>query len=84
MEFRPEGAPAQRAKLSWVAQDHGRLLFTGRRGQKVVDATPHGLALELRNRRLRILDAVPLLDRAMSHLSTRAKGPQADSQSPSN
>jgi serine/threonine protein phosphatase PrpC len=69
VEFRPEDGTPHRARVSYVAPDHSRLLFTGRDGQKVADASAYGLALEMRNARLRRLDQAPLLDRAMSELS---------------
>ena len=73
VEFVAGDGERVRASVSWIAPDRGRYLFTGRFGQKIADSTPYGLALELRNDRLRILDAVPLFDRAINNLSSKLR-----------
>ena len=70
IEFRHEDGRASRGRLTWVSSGTGRYLFTDRRGHKVADATLHGLAVELRRGTASIIDDVPLLDRAIGHLTS--------------
>ncbi len=69
VEFRHEDGEVRRGRLTWVSSATGRYLFTDRRGDKVADATLHGLAVELRRGTASIIDDVPLFDRAISHLT---------------
>ncbi len=55
-----------RAKLSWRSPVTDRMVFVNRKGAKVAERTLHGLAAELRRGDARILEDVPLLDRAMN------------------
>jgi serine/threonine protein phosphatase PrpC len=80
VEFGAEAGAGVRARLSWIAPTRARYLFTDRFGQKVSESTPHGLAVELRRGHLRVLDTVPLFDRALANLTQqlRAGGEAAD------
>ena len=71
VEFGEPGSKRVRARLSWIAPERARYLFTDRMGQKVSEATPYGLAVELRAGRMRVLDVAPLFDRAVSSLTLR-------------
>ena len=55
-----------RAKLSWRSPVTDRMVFVNRKGAKVAEKTLHGLAAELRRGDARILEDVPLFDRAMN------------------
>jgi hypothetical protein len=71
VEFGEPGSNRVRARLSWIAPERARYLFTDRLGQKVSEATPYGLAVELRAGRMRVLNNAPLFDRAVSSLTLR-------------
>jgi hypothetical protein len=68
VEFLGENGGRTRARLTWVSSVTGIYLFTDRRGMKVAERTPAGLAADFRRGSARVLDAVPLFDRAVSHL----------------
>jgi serine/threonine protein phosphatase PrpC len=57
------------ARLAWVSPATGRHLFTDRKGMKVMDATVHGLALELKRGNVAVIEDVPLFDRAMGTIT---------------
>ncbi|TCK18981.1 uncharacterized protein DUF1631 [Thiogranum longum] len=65
MEFRGSEAERIRAKLSWVSPITGTCLFTDRKGLKVGNYTIEELAHLLRSARARVLNAAPLMDRAV-------------------
>ena len=73
VEFCAAETSGSRARLSWMNQQRSRFLFTDRRGNKVAESTAHGLALELRMLRLRVLETVPLFDRTISSLTARLR-----------
>jgi hypothetical protein len=73
VEFGAEAGAGVRARLSWIAPARARYLFTDRFGQKVSESTPHGLAVELRRGHLRVLDTVPLFDRALANLTQQLR-----------
>ena len=73
VEFGAEAGTGVRARLSWIAPARARYLFTDRFGQKVSESTPHGLAVELRRGQLRVLDTVPLFDRALANLTQQLR-----------
>lgn len=58
-----------KAKLSWISPISSRLLFVNSRGIKVTDKKPKELAHELREARARILQQIPLFDRALSAIA---------------
>ena len=78
VQFTGEDGTGVRAKLSWRSPLTGCCLFVDRKGIKVADKTPSGLAAELRSGRACVLDEVPLLDRAINALLDRTE----DSASP--
>lgn len=63
-----------RAKLSWVSPITGRFLFVDRKGLKIAEKNLPGLSAELRQKQARILEDVPLFDRAMDVILGRLKG----------
>ncbi len=66
--FTSDDGAVVRAKLSWRSPLTGCCLFVDRKGIKIADKTPAGLAAELRSGHAAVLDDVPLLDRAISAL----------------
>jgi hypothetical protein len=68
VEFQGDGGTRGRARLTWISDVTGLLLFTDRRGLKVTERTPAGLAADFRRGTARVLETVPLFDRALTHL----------------
>ncbi|RMG30862.1 MAG: DUF1631 domain-containing protein, partial [Gammaproteobacteria bacterium] len=68
IEFRNEEGEVQRAKLTWISPVTGNYLFTNRQGLKAADKTLHGLAAEFRRGQARLIDEVPLFERAVNRL----------------
>lgn len=68
VEFDKESGETVRAKLTWISPVTGSYLFTNRKGLKEADMTLQGLAAEFRRGSARPIDAVPLFDRAVSHM----------------
>lgn len=68
VEFSEGGGLAKRARLSWVSSATGVYLFTDRKGIKVAERTLFGLAAEFRRGTARVIESVPLIDRAVSNL----------------
>jgi hypothetical protein len=62
-----DGSPA-RAKLAWVSPLKGIYLFTNRLGQRAMSINGEGLAAKFRDGQARIIDNVPLMDRAVNSL----------------
>ncbi len=65
IEFRGTDGQRLRAKLSWVSPITGTCLFTDRKGLKAGNYTIEELAHLLRSARARLLNAAPLMDRAV-------------------
>lgn len=63
----PDGDP-MRAKLSWKSLISGKYFFVNRQGLKVRELTVPALAAEFRQGRARIIEDVPVFDRAISTL----------------
>jgi hypothetical protein len=68
LEFQHENGTRTRARLTWVSSVTGVYLFTDRKGMKAAERTPAGLAADFRRGSARIMETVPLFDRAVSHL----------------
>jgi exonuclease VII small subunit len=68
LEFRDDDDGRSQAKLSYVSPLKGTYLFVNRQGAKVGEYSLYQLAREFRTGRAVVLEAVPLLDRAMSSL----------------
>lgn len=66
MEFLGSDGKAKRAKLSWVSPITNTYLFTDRQGLKAGNFSLQELAHLLRGARANILNAAPLMDRAVS------------------
>ncbi len=73
IEFTNSEGKTLRAKLSWISPISGKLLFVNARGLKVMDKSPAGLAADLRAGTARILEQIPLFDRALSAIAGRLK-----------
>ncbi len=68
VEFLNENGTRTRARLTWVSTVTGVYLFTDRKGMKVAERTTAGLAADFRRGSARLMESVPLFDRAVSHL----------------
>jgi hypothetical protein len=71
IELEQESGELLRAKLAWVSPLRGVYLFTNRLGQKAISINASGLAAKFREGRVRLIDNVPLMDRAVSGLIGR-------------
>jgi hypothetical protein len=68
VEFANEDGQLAFAKLAWVSPLRGTYLFTNRQGQKALSITAEELAEHFRTDRARLVEAEPLIDRAMSSM----------------
>lgn len=68
VDFIQDDGAVLRAKLAWVSPLKGVYLFTNRLGLKAVSISPEGLAVKLREGKATLIDAAPLLDRAVNNL----------------
>jgi hypothetical protein len=66
IEFEAEDGQLAFAKLAWVSPLRGTYLFTNRQGQKALSMTAEELAERFRADEARLVEAEPLLDRALS------------------
>jgi len=66
IEFESEDGQLAFAKLAWVSPLRGTYLFTNRQGQKALSMTADELAVRFRNDQARLVEAEPLIDRALS------------------
>lgn len=71
--YRQDDGVEVRAKLSWVSPLKGIYLFTNRQGQRAMSINAEGLEAKLRAGEVRLLDAAPLMDRAVDSLMERLK-----------
>lgn len=65
VEFRREGAPALRARLTWISPAKGVYLFTNSTASAAISVSPEALAEQMRRGEARIVDDAPLVDRAV-------------------
>jgi hypothetical protein len=65
-EFESDDGQLSFAKLAWVSPLRGTYLFTNRQGQKALSITAEELAELFRDDRARLVEAEPLIDRAMT------------------
>ena len=72
-EFDREGKKPIRAKLSWVSPITGKFLFVNSRGLKITDKTTLELSLGLKKKSIRVLEQVPVFDRALSAIANKLK-----------
>ena len=70
VEFESESGQLAFAKLAWVSPLRGTYLFTNRQGQKAMSMTAEDLADRFRADRARLVEAEPLLDRALVSVIT--------------
>ncbi len=78
LEFTNADGSKTRGRLAWASADSGRFLFTDLAGAKVVDATHHGLALEIQRGKVKVIEGEPLVDRVMSNVTERLKSGELD------
>ncbi|MFZ5483629.1 MAG: DUF1631 domain-containing protein [Pseudomonadota bacterium] len=69
---REDGAEV-RAKLSWISPMKGVYLFTNRQGERAMSINAEGLAAKIASGEVRVLDAAPLMDRAVDSLVEQLK-----------
>jgi len=68
VEFENEEGQLAFAKLAWISPLRGTYLFTNRQGQKALSITAEELAEHFRSDRARLVEAEPLIDRAVSNM----------------
>jgi hypothetical protein len=68
VEFRREGAPAIRARLTWISPAKGVYLFTNASASAAISVSPEALAEQMRRGEARIVDDAPLVDRAVDSM----------------
>jgi hypothetical protein len=68
IEFEAEDGQLVFAKLAWISPLRGTYLFTNRQGQKALSMTADELADRFRRDRARLVEAEPLIDRAMGNV----------------
>jgi len=69
VEFRDELGVATRARLTWVSPNKGVYLFTNpASGQSALSVSPDALAEQMRRGEARVLDAAPLVERAVGSM----------------
>jgi hypothetical protein len=68
VEFHREGAPALRARLTWISPAKGVYLFTNAAASAAISVTPEALAEQMRRGEARIVDDTPLVDRAVDSM----------------
>ena len=66
IEFESDDGQLAFAKLAWVSPLRGTYLFTNRQGQKALSMSAEELAERFRNDLARLVEAEPLIDRALS------------------
>lgn len=71
IELDQDNGESLRARLAWVSPLRGVYLFTNRLGQKAISINAAGLASKFRSGKVRLVDNVPLMDRAVSGLIGR-------------
>jgi len=71
VEFEDDDGQLSFAKLAWVSPLRGTYLFTNRQGQKALSITAEELAGLFRDDRARLVEAEPLIDRAMSSMMAK-------------
>jgi hypothetical protein len=71
--YRLDDGVEVRAKLSWVSPRKGIYLFTNRQGQRAMSINADGLKCKLNSGEVRLLDAAPLMDRAVDNLMAQLK-----------
>jgi len=71
VEFEDDDGQLSFAKLAWVSPLRGTYLFTNRQGQKALSITAEELAGLFRDDRARLVEAEPLIDRAVSRMMAK-------------
>lgn len=71
-----------RCKLSWKSELLGEYVFTNWRHKVVAERTLHGLAGELYQGRLQLLDQAPILERAMTKVLGALRQPREEENLP--
>jgi hypothetical protein len=72
-----EGAPATRARLTWISPNKGVYLFTNPYSAKsAVSISPEALAEQMRLGEARVIDDAPLVERAVDSIVTNLREAQ--------
>jgi len=72
IEFR-DGNKCQRGKLAWKSELLDEYTFLNWRSRKTIEKTFQGLAADLRRGSARIIDDIPLIDRALNAIFNKLK-----------
>jgi hypothetical protein len=70
LEFKNAKGNTQRAKLAWKSELLGEFTFLNWKFDVVADKSLHELADDLRSGQAKVVDDVPLMDRALSAVVT--------------
>jgi hypothetical protein len=68
VEFHDDGGQTFRAKLSWISPHRHLYLFTNISLSKAISISPQALAIKLARGKAKLIEDVPLLDRAVDHM----------------
>jgi hypothetical protein len=68
IDFTQDDGNLLRAKLAWISPLQGTYLFTNRLGQRAVSINAKGLAAKFRENHAKVIDNVPLIDRAVNNV----------------
>lgn len=75
IEFQQEDGTTMRAKLAWTSPLKGIYLFTNRLGQRAMSIQADGLTAKFRDGQVKIIENVPLMDRAVNSLLEKLQHP---------
>ena len=78
IEFENEDGQLAFAKLAWVSPLRGTYLFTNRQGQKALSMSAEELAERFRADTARLVEAEPLIDRALSSVMGKLEQQMAE------
>ena len=81
IEFEADDGQLAFAKLAWISPLRGTYLFTNRQGLKALSMNAEELAERFRTDRARLVEAAPLIDRALGSVIASFEGtlePQSD------
>lgn len=79
IEFQQEDGTTTRAKLAWTSPLKGIYLFTNRLGQRAMSIQADGLTTKFREGQVKIIENVPLMDRAVNSLLEKLQHPPSAS-----
>lgn len=78
VEFAQDDGALVCSRLAWISPLRGNYLFTNRQGRKAFTVSREDLAERFREDHARLVEAEPLLDRAITNLMAMLSQPSAD------